>query len=499
MAKTVQEILDDDGPMLSSQVIESLRTSGLSASAARQRVSRARGPVKRLDKLEFKNRSRFLYLSNQYGTTQYWERLFDALESLPIYARILGAMRARGGAIPLELFNTFSGAPASPLKGHPLSQSILKRLKLYDIINEDQDSLLGPIIKTNKEIEFSYDLDEIKARHLAESILIQGIKQWLKRIGLVSYGKVKIRGDENPPMFGQFRWDLTAPSYVHPFRNRLVKNGKPQPGFVVCDVLLAHQLKRNEIKFHIDKCAILRSQRNTRPFMSILVGEGYEEDAFQERGKAGLILTNPDDLLGNEIAAALKSLINLLASKARNATGKSIHDLFSSLNKIEGAAQNLRGPLFELIAGRLANHIYTGSFDLGKKGADPKTGERFEFDVFLEARNAIHMIECKGKEPGGTVGNDDVDDWLTRQVPRMRRWVRSQPRFSRHELNFELWIAGEFESEALALLKMSKVKTKAYKLDWKDGGEIIKIAQDQNEGHLSSVLKEHFIKHPLRI
>ena len=484
--------------MLSSQVIQSLTNSGLSASAARKRISRARGSVRRLENVEFDNRSRFLYLTHQYGKIQYWERLFAALESQPIYARVLGAMRARGGTIPLGLFDTFSGSPSSPLKGHPLSRTILRRLGHCRIINEEPDSLLGPIIKLNEELDFTYNLDEIKARHLAESILIHGIKQWLRKTGFVSFDKVKIRGDKFPPNFGQFQWDLTAPSYVYPFRDRHANEGKIQPGFVVCDVLLARKLKRSELQFHIDKCQMLRSQPKTRPFMSILVAEGFEREAYKERGKSGIILTNPDDLLGNEIAAALKSLINILTSQARNASGESIHNLFSSLSKIEGAAQNLRGPLFELITARLASNIHSGSFDLGRKETDPKTGERFEFDVLLVTRSAIHMIECKGKEPGGIVRNGDVDDWLTRQVPRMRRWVRSQPRFSSHELNFELWIAGEFDSEALALLRMSKVKTKAYKLDWKDGDSLIKTAQSQNESHLVSVLNEHFIKHPLR-
>ncbi len=497
MSPTVKEILKKNGPMLSSSIINELTKVGLSPAAARQRVSRAKAPVTRLGTMKFKNNALFYYLSEHYKSALYWERLQSELKLLPIYARILGALEARGGTLPLSLFDTFSGSPKSPVKGHPLSKTILERMAYHEIIKEFYDDSLGKVIQLNEKLGDAIEIGAIRARLLAESILLKAIKQWFRSIGLISYDAAKIRDGANPPVFGQFCWDLTAPSYVYPFRSHKPRNGKVMPGFIVCDVLLSNQVTIDEIKFHVDKCSILRAQKHIRPFMSILVTEGYKPEAFRERGKAGLILTTPKALLGEDIAEALRSLIDALTSKARQVSGESIHKLFSSLGKIEGAAQNLRGPLFELISGRLAFGEHGGDYDIGKQVIDPRTGERVEIDVFLMTKKDLWVIECKGKNPGGSVNESEVNDWLKRQVPRIKNWIRAQPRFSVKSISFELWCSGIFDPDALSLLKDAKKRTRQYNINWKNGTDILSMAGIQRDKHISLILKEQFLNHPL--
>ncbi|MFL9694866.1 hypothetical protein ACKC4X_22010, partial [Aeromonas veronii] len=70
----------------------------------------------------------------------------------------------------------------------------------------------------------------------------------LRRLSIASFDCIKTRADiNNPPMVGPFLWDLSSPSYLAPLVD-WNKHEKPNPGFVVCDVLFLESVGPNQIE-----------------------------------------------------------------------------------------------------------------------------------------------------------------------------------------------------------------------------------------------------------
>src|SRR4051794_37078365 len=114
---SVDALLKREGPCLSSRLCELLEADGLSPQAARQRVSRAATPVRRLNGLAFPRGVRFLYLESTYNSVRYWEALLRDLEAAgPAYAAAMAGLRSRGGIIPAVHFPIVSGSPVKQKK-----------------------------------------------------------------------------------------------------------------------------------------------------------------------------------------------------------------------------------------------------------------------------------------------------------------------------------------------------------------------------------------------
>ncbi|MBT3201336.1 MAG: hypothetical protein HN350_15655 [Phycisphaerales bacterium] len=189
--------------------------------------------------------------------------------------------------------------------------------------------------------------------------------------------------------------------------------------------------------------------------MSLFVADWFTKDAFALGKKMGLIFTTPAILFGEDIAKALKSLIATLENAAAAATKNPdvVADLFRKLGKIEGAASNLRGPFFEMIAGHCIGQVEGGSIDIGAMARDPRSGKPAEIDVLLVKGNQrVCCYECRGHLNSVTVEVADVEKWLEQKVPIMRRFILGEDRFKRATVGFEFWTTGQFSKEAAAYL-----------------------------------------------
>src|SRR5258708_3960619 len=112
MASPVEQVLKDIGPGISSRVAAKLVEKGMTADAARQQVSRAKGNVRRLFAFNLPRKEKFLYLESHFSTPEYWEALrrdLDATKS--VYGAALQSLLARGGMVPKACFDVVSGAP----------------------------------------------------------------------------------------------------------------------------------------------------------------------------------------------------------------------------------------------------------------------------------------------------------------------------------------------------------------------------------------------------
>ena len=110
------------------------------------------------------------------------------------------------------------------------------------------------------------ETDRIRARHLAEGVILDGLRQWARKNGIGSYNRLTIRGEGQPLMVGQFKWDLTGPSYLLPAKR--VRHKKIQPGFVVADVFAEGQLDVHHIQYFIRKVQIYQKTSNSGALFS---------------------------------------------------------------------------------------------------------------------------------------------------------------------------------------------------------------------------------------
>jgi hypothetical protein len=487
----LSDILTRFGPMTTSRATRIFQESGVSAVAARQRISRRAKNIKTLHGLPFPKRSRFIYLDSQFPTASYWTALIDAIdETNPAYSAALAGLRARGGIVLKKHFDIISGSPEKQ-KGQLASSVVLDRLlsaKLIDFMTIDG---FGACVTLTAE---TVHPGVLRARLLAEGVLLDAIRSWAGRMNMTSPKVTKIR-DENPdPKFSTFRFDLTGPCYLQP----LVRAGKSSldPGFLVADVLLGVDLDDKMVLPFLRKCKLLISLRGIRPFLPMLIADNFTPEALRLCRSRGIIATRPETLFGQDVARALADLIQTL-THATTATLSQIESLFKRLEAIEGSAGNLRGALFELIVGHCVRALEGGSIDIGIIVNSIERKKRAEIDVRLIKERAVTIYECKGYQPSSIVHLPEMEKWLTEKIPTIYSAMKQEDRFSSSSFTFEFWTCGTFDEEALEYLENKKSRIQKYSIDFKNGTEVQLYTQNLSSSGIKKILDEHYFNHPI--
>src|SRR6218665_567215 len=97
----VETILEARGPCLSNELADALEERyRVSGSNARQLITRS--PAKRLKGLSFPHRTSFIYLTSQYGSMIFFDRLVEALQATRHACGYgLAALKNRGGLLTI--------------------------------------------------------------------------------------------------------------------------------------------------------------------------------------------------------------------------------------------------------------------------------------------------------------------------------------------------------------------------------------------------------------
>ena len=498
MADIVEDFLKAHGPCLSGEVAQHLIGSvGVSAVAARKRVSRVSGEVRRLGYITFPRKARFMYLQQQFGSPVYWQNLVRALlETNSAYGLAIAALRQRGGLIPAKHFSIACGAPVKQAR-HLSPDTILKRLSEAGLVQKSDVPGLGDCVLPIQHPEYYDDkAADVRVRLITEDFLLTAIRDWLRKLGIVSYDKVTTRDAESLPMVGTFAWDLTAPSYL----GFMVKSGKDRtlkPGFVACDVFLGETVTADCIRPFINKCKTLRSLQKVGACMQIFVASNYDSTAFQLLKENGIIPATPNHLFGEEVAQGLIGLSAVLKKAAITAIDPAEFDgLFKKFGKIEGAATQLRGTLFEYLVADVARKTMSTDIKMNRifKSDDDKKAEA---DVIaIKEGLSITFIECKGYSPYGEVPDAYVERWLQHNVPIFYKETRKHPDWKNLKVHFEFWVTGTLSGAALSMIETAKKKINPnrYTIDLRLGPQILKICQSTNDEGLSTAFKKHFMK-----
>lgn len=501
MSDIIENYLRTHGPCLTSDVSEYLATDlRLTPAAARKRVSRAKRQVRRLSHISFPRKARFIYLQEQFGSPTFWDRLVEKLlQANSAYGLAIAAIQQRGGLIPLRHFEIACGAPIRQRRHLPPT-IISDRLIQAKLLQRTDVPGLGECITLVQSAGY-YDsiVGDVRARLIAEDILLLGIRSWLQKLGLVSYGKIRIRG-EDPPKVGPFAWDLTAPSYL----GCMVKSdklGHVKPGFFACDVYLGDGLvDKNGIQPFINKCVKLRMLRNIGSCMQIFVAEDYTHDAFHDLKSHGIIPATPSNLFGKEVGEGLTALSQVLRDAARKAIDpESFDQLFRTLGRIEGATTQLRGTLFEFLVADVLRKKSVPEIRMNRIFKSPDA-KKAEADVIaIRDHSWVIFIECKGYNPHAEVPDKHVDRWLNHKVPVFYKCILNHPDWKNLKKCFHFWTTGSLSAAALDKIERAKkeINPARYTIALRLGPQILKICESTKETGLVDAFRKHFTRlHP---
>ena len=471
----------------------------ISVDAARQRVSRARPPIHKFSIPLLPKKEAFLYHQDDWESERFWEGLVrDLRETRSIYGFALYGLQARGGRAQRASFDVICGSPKAQRKQVPLAR-VLERLTEARLVERMEVGEMGECVSLNDSFSAVPKESAFRARTIAENFLMDGLREWARKLGLASYNAITIRNRESAPEFATFHWDLQGPSYLLPLAAVAKDVTKPEPGFFVADVFCGSTLAVRHIQYLLRKVHLLKAFPRVRPFLPVLLADGYTKEALREGHKAGVLMATTQNLFGETVAHALTSLIDVLTRAAAVAVGNPsrIEELLRDLKGIEGREGNLRGALFEMIVGHLVREVEGySSIDIGKIVHDPKTGKPAEIDVLgVKGHQQCWVYECKGHQAGYRVSSDEIKKWLER-VGRISRYCRAQERFQGCQFGFEFWTTGQFQEDALQLLTKEKQKRVKTTLNWRDGPKVKEYARKARNKSILDTLDEHYFKHP---
>lgn len=496
MAEILETILKRMGPSLSNDVAEALvKQARLSPAAARKRISRAGGNVRRLAGVVFPRNARFVYLEKQFGSPEYWHNLAAALmASGSALGFAIAALRQSGGMVPIRQFPIICGAPLRQLK-HLSPETILQRLGDAGLVKAVVVPALGDCVALVQDEEFyAARAAEMRARLMTENILLSAVRDWLRKLGIASYNLVATRDQDSLPQVGTFVWDLSAPSYLGALVRRS-KEGATKPGFVVCDVNLTQRMSLAGVQPFLRKCATLRALRNIGPCMQIIVAEHFDIDAFAALRGAGVIAATPATLFGTEIANALRDLTGVLVKAAYSLfDSETLETLFATLGKIEGAANQLRGTLFEYIVADAARRNGLGDITVNRIFTAAGKGKA-EVDVLaVRANHSITAIECKGYSPRSMIPDDLFRRWLHHNVPIAYKAMRDHPDWKNLPITFEFWTTAPISEEAHALFEKAsrELNEDRYRVVLRGPTDVWQACHETRERSLITAFEKHF-------
>ena len=495
MTTDISKYLLEVGPKLTSDILRHLEETGLSPQTARQRLARRHPSVKALPELKFPKNARFFYHEKHFNTDRYWDGLYKALtKGSPVYGPAIAAIDANGGMIPKDFFPIISGAPLNQKK-KICSDAVLTRLAHIGFLTE-RTFAETPVVTFHDNSNLPVDFDGYAARLTVQRILLDAVADWARKLGMASYDKIAIREQGHKlPQFGTHAFDLVAPSYLSPIVRYV--DGKLKPGFLVADVYIG-ELDKAATQTFLRKCESSRALRKLRPFLPLIIADGFHPDAFGELRARGIIATNPSAIFGRDVARGLAGLLETLRNASAIAANEPevIGDLFSQLRHIEGAANNLRGALFELIVGHIVSRQNSGTIDIGKQ-VQIGTGKHYEIDVLCVSAEFVRLIECKGYAPTHLVDVEELEAWIRTKAGHICKHFRQQDR-SCLDYSVEFWTSGGFTDDALQLAKTVSNETKRYSVKLMSGTDVRELITKVNAGKgLGKVFDEHYAKHPI--
>lgn len=488
--KDIYKILKENGPMPSSILADKLFKKGFSRVASRKKISRAlndnQSLIQNLSGLNLPHNVNFIFLKKEGRSDRFYNNLWKYLnETNSSFCHIINLLRVHYGIVNKGRINVYTSAPDALKKRLSNNQVIDTLIKLqlceYKKINQ------------NEYLYLTYEYNEKRAiaQEKIELLLIELLKNWLKKVNIGSYEAI----DKKNELVGHFAWDITSPCYISPF----VVNNKQKHGFVVADVVY-EVIDENVIKYFINKVDSIKSQQRILPVLPIILAKGYNTKAFKMGRNKGIIIVTPESLFGEDLANMFEDLLiklsNIAACAVKDFEG--FLTLFDKLEKIQSSAAHLYGDLFEFIVGTIYREFLPiTSFEIGKL-VHISTGNKREIDVYIKtSNNAVYFIECKGYSQKTMVNENEAKYWIEK-VPLLRKWgLENIENFDKLEQHYEFITTSDFTSKAKEVFEEFNKRTKKYQVVYLNGQqllELIKLKNINSKDKIIKTLNEHYFK-----
>lgn len=499
----VVETLERIGPCMSGTLTRHLAGSGLAAETARKRLSRAiaAGAVNTIEGLNFTHNAKFVYLPQQKKKLDFARNLKEAIvEAGGAYARAILAVQGRR-VVPKWQFPIACGAPLQRKK-HLTPIQVLDRLRDAGVFVEQDVPGLGSVIAMADRAQSipPADIAATIARQTGESLLLDMVRDWSRRLGISAWDAVRVRKPRGPlPEVGSYAWDIASPSYLLPLAQR-GKSGK-KPGFFACDVLLGGTVQEQAASVFRHKCEELR-HLNVAPVLALFVADSYQRKAFNDLKAAGIIPATVRSLFGKDAAEAFQDLARVLTGALKGSLDTPIlADAVRRLTKIEGARGNLQGALFEYLVAEIIRHQQPHMRLEMNKHIKDRSGKDVEIDVWgFDRPHPLRFVECKGREPGSEVADGEIDLWLDRRIPAIRDYLTRHAALegtSAARPAFELWLTGRLsEVSAKRIEKTREANKRVFDLVVVHADGVLSAASATGNGALVDTLELLFKDRP---
>lgn len=482
MSSKVAALLERKGPMLSGDLARAYEKEyGVSNEAARQALSRARMPVRKIKDICFEKKQKFFYLEKQFMSQRYLDGLLQAIKSsLREYWSYIRAFDAQSGFVSKESLPAMVPSPIQNVINHKLHQRVIDDLLRHRIIEEYNETcwkLCEWVPVSSENFARSRGLETAKKQ------VVRDFASWAGRINLIGYHSAKMFTASAE--FAHFQWALTAPSYVQP----LYDDKRKKPGFLVADIFYGRTADLEDIQFFLQKLSIIRSFKHLSPFFPVLITERVTPEALKllkERKVTVALIENIFDQRYTELLSEIVSVFTNSSAIIAKAPEK-IEALFSEISKSEGRYNDMIGDMFELLVGYYYQQVGCKYLEIRKMVQVPDLEKRNEIDVFILRGKEAIFVECKATH--AAIDRDFAEKWLSTNIPHIRRWFLDTD-YGGYEPVFQLWSLGGFTSEAREKLEEAAGKTKKYKIEFFDRGQILEKARENKVHPVVDILQQ---------
>lgn len=501
---SVKRVLIKRGPCLVSDAIAELRhQTGISQDAARKRIQRSRG-IKYLKHIRFENNARFIYLGPQEFTELFFRNLKIAFrKSGRAYWDTLAVLEARGGICPASIFPRISGAP-SKRKGHLSSEVIFKGLSEVRLLKVARYNQI-PFIHLHSITPQDEHIIKMLANDSAERIALDALERWAAILGFGSYRSYRSRPRNQrtrakQPEVSGLLWDLTAPSYLHPFQrfNRMTK--KVNAGFLVADINLNGEVQFSEAEAFVRKCGLAKHVTPKSPVLPLFLAKKFHGKAFRALKEKGVLALTLRNLFGMEFSEELHRLQAMLSMQQvdNEDSSAALSDTITALRQKLRRYGNLQGACFEMAVALLIANLFPGDVARGIQLYRPDGRQLTDVDVLLAPPSGpVRAIECKSRRLElGPIPDKVVRKWHDK-VPQVMSALHVLYGMTPHDIQFEMWTNAVFEDVTLQRLRSPKVSCGSaltpHSVRLVDGNEIRQMLHECTDEHVRKVMIENYV------
>ncbi|MCM1156619.1 MAG: hypothetical protein NC314_03170 [Roseburia sp.] len=484
MSKKVIELLKKHGPMLSGDLARLFEKEyGVSNTAARQALSRARPPVNKICTLSFEKNQKFFYLESQFMSQKYMEGLLTAIqENSQVNWIYICAFQAQRGYVSKSILPALVSSPVKNVKGHKLHRRVIEDLLSCHMIEEYDDTrwkLSDWVPATSQNLPSSTGIEVVKKQ------IVHDFASWARNLNLVGYESTKTIFED--AQFANFQWAFTAPSYVQPLYNiEQQKNG-----FIVADVFYGRTADLEDIQFFLNKISIIRNYKKLPSFLPVLLLENATPEALKALKEQKVVVAFIKNLFDQRYVELLAQIVTVFtnASAIVSKDPDQIEKLFAEIARSEGRYNDIIGDFFEIMVGYYYQSIGIRYLTIGKTIHIPNSDKTNEIDLLVEREGKIIVVECKATR--SATDEKYVEKWLNKNIPQIRKWLLDRyPDIWNYE--FQIWSLGGFTKEAQDMLQKAGENTGKYKIESFDKEQILKMVQEKKVQHIADLLREYF-------